>query len=177
MVFWMVWDGSMKILLSYKWTLVKINKVKHHCCCLAAKLCLTLLPHQAPLSMGFSRQECWSGLPFLSPQEIIPTQGSNLHPLHWQADPLPLSRQGNLQHHLTQGKRDSRETLSSKNKKTCNWLKSVNNNQFYKPTTCCCPWPSKRCVFIHKNHIQKNSVVYSVCKALSGERKNCVIRE
>ena len=133
--------------------------------------------HQAPLSMGFSRQECWSGLPFLSPQEIIPTQGSNLHPLHWQADPLPLSRQGNLQHHLTQGKRDSRETLSSKNKKTCNWLKSVNNNQFYKPTTCCCPWPSKRCVFIHKNHIQKNSVVYSVCKALSGERKNCVIRE
>ena len=45
-VFWMVWDGSMKILLSYKWILVKINKVKHHCCCLAAKLCLTLLqPH------------------------------------------------------------------------------------------------------------------------------------
>ena len=23
--------------------------------------------HQAPLSMGFSRQEYWSGLPFLSP--------------------------------------------------------------------------------------------------------------
>ena len=23
--------------------------------------------YQAPLSMGFSRQECWSGLPFLSP--------------------------------------------------------------------------------------------------------------
>ena len=23
--------------------------------------------HQAPLSMGFSRQECWSGLPFPSP--------------------------------------------------------------------------------------------------------------
>ena len=23
--------------------------------------------HQAPLSIGFPRQECWSGLPFLSP--------------------------------------------------------------------------------------------------------------
>ena len=26
--------------------------------------------HQAPLSMGFSRQECWSGLPFLSPGDL-----------------------------------------------------------------------------------------------------------
>ena len=43
--------------------------------------------HQAPLSMGFSQQEYWSGLPFLSPkntgvgcyalfQGIFPTQGS-----------------------------------------------------------------------------------------------------
>ena len=26
--------------------------------------------YQAPLSMGFSRQECWSGLPFPSPGEL-----------------------------------------------------------------------------------------------------------
>ena len=26
--------------------------------------------HQAPLSLGFSRQECWSGLPFLSPGDL-----------------------------------------------------------------------------------------------------------
>ena len=48
---------------------------------------------QAPLSMGFSRQEYWSGLPFPS-QGIFPTQGSNPHflcLLHWQADSLPLS--------------------------------------------------------------------------------------
>ena len=32
---------------------------------------------QAPLSMGFSRQEYWSGLPL--PPGIFPTQGSNLH--------------------------------------------------------------------------------------------------
>ena len=31
--------------------------------------------YQAPLSMGFSRQEYWSGLPFPSPG-IFPTQGS-----------------------------------------------------------------------------------------------------
>ena len=39
------------------------------CCCLIAKLRLTLatpwtVTGQVPLSMGFSRQECWSGLPF-----------------------------------------------------------------------------------------------------------------
>ena len=36
---------------------------------------------QAPLSMGFSRQEYWSGLHFLL-QGIFPTQGSNLHLLY-----------------------------------------------------------------------------------------------
>ena len=41
---------------------------------------------QAPLSMGFSRQEKWSGLHALL-QGIFLTQGSNLHLLcllHWQ---------------------------------------------------------------------------------------------
>ena len=41
-------------------------------CCLVAKSCLILcdpwtVAHQAPLSMGCSRQEYWSGLLFLSP--------------------------------------------------------------------------------------------------------------
>ena len=42
------------------------------CCCLVGKLCLTLLGPpgtvacQAPLSVGFPRQEHWSGLPFPS---------------------------------------------------------------------------------------------------------------
>ena len=43
--------------------------------------------HQASLSVGFSRQEHWSGL----------TQGSHLqllHLLHWQADSLPLAPPG-----------------------------------------------------------------------------------
>ena len=44
--------------------------------------------HQAPLSMGFPRQEYWSGLPF-PPPGILPTQGLNhglLCLLHWRAD-------------------------------------------------------------------------------------------
>ena len=43
--------------------------------------------YQAPPSMGFSRQEYWSGLPFhFLLQGIFLTQGSNLHILHWQVD-------------------------------------------------------------------------------------------
>ena len=43
----------------------------HCCCCLVAKSCPTPLwphvAHQAPLCMGFPRQEYWSGLMFPSP--------------------------------------------------------------------------------------------------------------
>ena len=48
--------------------------------------------HQAPLPIGFSRQENWSGLP-CPPLGIFPTQGSKpglLRPLHWQLGSLPL---------------------------------------------------------------------------------------
>ena len=68
------------------------NKLHNHscccCCCLITKLCLTLLQaHQAPLSMGFPRQEYWCGLPFPSPGALS-TQGSNPLLLHWQVDSL-----------------------------------------------------------------------------------------
>ena len=44
-------------------------------CCLVTKLCLTLcdpwtVARQGPLSMGFPRQEYWSGLPFSSPGDL-----------------------------------------------------------------------------------------------------------
>ena len=48
--------------------------------------------HQAPLFMGFSRQEYCSGFHLLL-QGIFPTQRSNLYLLcllHWQVDSLPL---------------------------------------------------------------------------------------
>ena len=55
--------------------------------------CKSDFHHQAPLSMGFPRQESRVGCCFLL-QGIFPTQGSNPHHQHWQADSLPLSHQG-----------------------------------------------------------------------------------
>ena len=45
------------------------------CVCAPAQLCLTLcdpmdVAHLAPLYMGFSRQEYWSGLPFPTPGSL-----------------------------------------------------------------------------------------------------------
>ena len=54
---------------------------------------LWTVAHQAPLSMGFPRQEYWSGLPFPSPGST-PDPGIELHLLHWQMDSLSLSHQG-----------------------------------------------------------------------------------
>ena len=53
--------------------------------------------HQAPLSVGFSRQEYWSGFPFSSPGDL-PDPGIEshlLHLLHWQADSFPVYHLGN----------------------------------------------------------------------------------
>ena len=51
---------------------------------------------QAPLSMGFSRQEYWSGLPCPPPGDL-PDPGiepMSLSLLHWQVDSLPLAQAG-----------------------------------------------------------------------------------
>ena len=58
----------------------------HNCACMLSHFSqvwlfatLWTIAHQAPLSMGFSRQEYWSGLPSASTgksQGIFPTQGS-----------------------------------------------------------------------------------------------------
>ena len=50
--------------------------------------------HQAPLSMGFSRQEYWGGLPFPSPGDLPGPGIKNPRLLHWQVDSLPMSHQG-----------------------------------------------------------------------------------
>ena len=52
---------------------------------------LWTVAHQPPLSLEFSRQEYWSGLPFRLPGDLQ-TQGSNsrlLCLLHWPAGSLP----------------------------------------------------------------------------------------
>ena len=54
---------------------------------------------QNPLSIGFYRQEYWSGCCALL-QGIFPTQGLNLYLLHlqhWQAGSLPLASAGILE--------------------------------------------------------------------------------
>ena len=65
-----------------------------------SRVCLFTTPwtvvHQPPLSMGFSRQEYWSGCHALL-QEVFPTQRSNpCLPclLHWQVGYLPLAPPG-----------------------------------------------------------------------------------
>ena len=71
-----------------------------HVCCLLScfsRVRLFTTPRtvarQAPLSMGFSRQEYWSGLPFPPPGDL-PDPGmepTSLSLLHWQAGSLPLA--------------------------------------------------------------------------------------
>ena len=60
-----------------------------HVFCLCAKLlqsCVTLwkVARQAPLSMGFSRQEYWSGLPLPSPEDL-PNPGIKSKSLRFSA--------------------------------------------------------------------------------------------
>ena len=79
--------------------LPEIKNIIKECVCMLSHFSFVWLfvplwtvAHQAPLSMGFSRQEYWSGLPF-PPLGIFQTQGSNpclLCVLHWQADSLLL---------------------------------------------------------------------------------------
>ena len=66
----------------YSWELVVMS-----CAQLCPNLCDPVdCDHQAPLSLGFPRQEYWSGLPFPT-KGIFPTQGSNpclLYLLHYR---------------------------------------------------------------------------------------------
>ena len=47
---------------------------------------------QAPLSIGFTKKEYWSGSPFPSPWDLL-YPGIKMHLLNWQADSLLLSHQ------------------------------------------------------------------------------------
>ena len=59
---------------------------------------------QAPLSMGFSRQEYWSGKPFPSPEDPS-DQGIKPRSPALQADSLPSEPPGNT--HENTGKKDT----------------------------------------------------------------------
>ena len=67
------------------------------CCCIVTKSCQTqgLAAHLAPLSMGFPRQEHWSGLPFPSPGDL-PDPGIEPMSAALQAEALLSESPGNL---------------------------------------------------------------------------------
>ena len=50
------------------------------------------IAHKGPLSLGFSRQEYWNGLPCLPPGDLadLLIEPMSLSLLHWQACSLPL---------------------------------------------------------------------------------------
>ena len=64
-----------------------------------SRVCLFVTPrtvaYQAPHSVGFSRQEYWSGLPFPSPGDL-PNQGIEPRSPAFHADTLTSEPPGNL---------------------------------------------------------------------------------
>ena len=78
-------------------------------CVLIAQSCLTLCDPMdctachALLSMGFSRQGYWSGLPFPSPEDV-PNPGIELRSPELQSDALPSELLGKPRFYITQGK-------------------------------------------------------------------------
>ena len=79
------------------------NKTQHLMCVLVAQSCPTVTPWtvapQAPLSMGFSRQESWSRLSFPSPGDLT-NPGIEPGPPALQADSLPSERAVNSLWHV-----------------------------------------------------------------------------
>ena len=64
-----------------------------HFCYVQLFVTLWILDHQAPLFIGFSRKEYWSGLPFTSPGDL-PDPGIEPGSLALQAVSLPTEPSG-----------------------------------------------------------------------------------
>ena len=83
------------------------NYSVHLLSCVRLFAILWTIACQAPLSMGFPRQEYWSGLPFPSPRGL-PDLGIGSTYLGWRTDSLPLSHLGSPHNH-------SRDSINSIN--------------------------------------------------------------
>ena len=71
--------------------------------------------NQTPPSMGFSRQECWSGLPFPSPGDL-PDSGIEPGSPTLQADALPSEPPGKPKVYMTKQKtQNSQNNIKRKN--------------------------------------------------------------
>ena len=89
----LIFFNCLKIILS----LCAVCCAKAHAVTLGMPDSTTIwtLAHQAPLSMGFSRQEYWSGLPCPPPGDLPDPEIEPLCLLHWQAGSLTLAPPGN----------------------------------------------------------------------------------
>ena len=61
-----------------------------------------MVAHQAPLSLGFSRQEHWSGLPFPSPMQESESEVAQLRPT--LSNPMDCSPPGSSVHDIFQAR-------------------------------------------------------------------------
>ena len=97
--------GRKKLILPYMKLFIfmitephpKVRIVLSHLSCVPLFATLWTVAHQAPLSMGFSRQEYWSGLP-CPPPGNLPDPGikpvSLRSSANWWVDSLPLAPPG-----------------------------------------------------------------------------------
>ena len=83
------------LLPLYIYEYIYVCVLSHFSC---VQLCVTLwtVAHQAALSIGFSRQEYWSGLPCPSSRGSSRPRGQTRVSclLHWQVSSLPLALPG-----------------------------------------------------------------------------------
>ena len=86
---------------------------------------MNYIAHQAPLSMGFPRQEYWSGLPFPSPGDL-PHPGMKPTSPAPQEDSLPLS-QGKA-HKLIESESESESEVTQ----SCPTLCDPMNNSLHQ---------------------------------------------
>ena len=109
-VFCQVLDISLNCCVSFMQSFIEVISLSrslrpytlylytHVCVCKLFQTCLTLCDSspQAPLSKGFSRQECWRG--DAGSSRDLPHPGIKPSLLHCKRIPHCLSHQGNLSH-------------------------------------------------------------------------------
>ena len=106
---------------------------------LVTKSCLTLatpwtVASQAPLSMGFSRQEYWSGLPYPTPGDLPDPGIEPASLLHWQAGSFTTS--GTWETHswsYTYAYDDEASRIPTKPRSFCNFP-SINQRHHHAPS-------------------------------------------
>ena len=93
-----LWTTGVEVLMSFNLCFLCSWKTESVSCSVMSDSAIPwMVAHQAPLFMQFSRQEYWSGLPFLSPGDL-PNSGNEPGSPALQADSLPYRIQNLLSH-------------------------------------------------------------------------------